>query len=92
MNESFYSTLPTILPDQDLLLAGVLDVDGAVDDVFGRGAVAEPHLLTLVALDLQSWAYQEHHRVTPSTHHTVLTTHINTPHYPDNTHHHTTLS
>lgn len=39
--------------DQHLLLAHVLDIDGAVDDVLRRGAVIVLHLLTLVALDLK---------------------------------------
>lgn len=43
----------TIGFDQHLLLAHVLHVDGAVDDVLRRGAVVVLHLLTLVALDLK---------------------------------------
>lgn len=39
--------------DQHLLLAHVLYVDGAVDDVLRRGAVIVLHLLALVALDLK---------------------------------------
>lgn len=42
----------TISSDQDLLLAHVLDVDGAVNYVFWRRAVLL-HLLALVTLDLE---------------------------------------
>lgn len=46
----------TVRFDQHLLLAHVLHVDGAVDDVLRRGAVIVLRLLALVALDLKGIA------------------------------------
>lgn len=49
----------TIGFDQHLLLAHVLYVDGAVDDVLRRGAVILLHLFALVALDLKGISCDE---------------------------------